>query len=101
MEDIKLNTSLTLQTAILTDQLKWEKWEVLRGAMIPTKESIEKILPGYYDKYNPNKRHNPQNYLDLLKSRFKQRRDYLKSSDLMAKPELLNKLLNVLEINTN
>lgn len=99
LDDIKLNTSLTLQTAILTDQLKWEKWEVLPGAMIPTKESIEKILPGYYDKYDPNKRHNPKNYLDLLKSRFKQRRDYLKSSDLVAKPELLNKLLEVLEIN--
>ncbi|MDA3814296.1 MAG: phosphoenolpyruvate carboxykinase (ATP) [Candidatus Cloacimonetes bacterium] len=100
LEDIKLNTSLTLQTAILTDQLEWKKWEVLPGAMIPTKKTIEKILPGYYDKYDPNKRHNPKNYLDLLKSRFKQRRDFLKSSDLVAKPELLNKLLRVLEINS-
>jgi len=100
MEEIKLNTSLTLQTAILTDQLEWEKWDVLAGAMIPTRQSIEKILPGYYNKYDPHKRQNEMDYLDLLKSRFKQRRDFLKSSDLTTKPELLNKLLEALEINT-
>jgi len=100
MEEIKLNTSLTLQTAILTDQLEWEKWDVLAGAMIPTRQSIEKVLPGYYNKYDPHKRQNEMDYLDLLKSRFKQRRDFLKSSDLTTKPELLNKLLEALEINT-
>ena len=99
MEEIKLNTSLTLQTAILTDQLEWEKWDVLAGAMIPTRRSIEKILPGFYDKYDPHKRQNLKKYLDLLKSRFKQRKDYLKSSDLTTKPELLKKLLDALKIN--
>ncbi len=100
LEDIKLKTSLTLQTAILTDQLEWENWDVLTGTMTPTKKSIEKILPGYFDKYDPHKRLNIKSYLDLLKDRFDQRKEFLKESDLQTKPELLNKLLEVLEINT-
>ncbi|MBT4333408.1 MAG: phosphoenolpyruvate carboxykinase (ATP) [Candidatus Cloacimonetes bacterium] len=99
VEVIKLKTSLTLQTAILTDQLEWEEWDVLPGAMIPTNESIEKILPGFYDKYDPHKRQNVMDYLNLLKSRFKQRRDFLSNSDLATKPELLNRLLKSLIIN--
>ena len=42
---IKLQISLTLQTAILMSQLHWEDWDVLPGAMIPTKESIDKLIP--------------------------------------------------------
>ncbi|MCF7858373.1 MAG: phosphoenolpyruvate carboxykinase (ATP) [Candidatus Cloacimonetes bacterium] len=99
LEDIKLKTSLTIQTAILTDQLKWENWKLLDGAMIPTKESIERILPGYYKAYDPHSRQNITAYKQLVVSRFKQRRDFLKNSDLSTKPQLLQKLIKSLEIN--
>jgi phosphoenolpyruvate carboxykinase (ATP) len=95
---IPLQTSLSLQTAILTDQLKWEKWSVLPGAMIPTKETIEPILPGYYDAYDPEKRLNVKNYLELLKSRFDQRIEFLQNSDCQTDPETLQKMIDALQI---
>ncbi|NQV19718.1 MAG: phosphoenolpyruvate carboxykinase (ATP) [Armatimonadetes bacterium] len=98
LDDVKLQTSLTLQTGILMEQLEWEDWDMLPGAMIPTKESIEKILPGYYERYHPDKRENMDEYVALLKNRFEQRREYLKSSDVATKPELLEKLVNALQI---
>jgi len=96
--DIKLKDSLTLQTAILTDQLEWEIWDQLPGAMLPTEESLEKILPGFYQKYDPSFRKNPDKYLELLKSRFEQRKDFLRNSDLQTKPELLKELVDSLKI---
>lgn len=98
LEAIPLKTSLTLQTALLTDQVEWEDWDLLPGAMIPTKASIDKILPGYYDKYNPALRNNMNDYIALLKDRFLQRRDFLASSDLQEKPEIQAELLKVLEL---
>ena len=98
LDDVKLQTSLTLQTGILMEQLEWEDWDMLPGAMIPTKESVEKILPGYYERYHPNNRENMDEYVLLLKDRFEQRRAYLKSSDVATKPELLEKLVNALQI---
>ncbi len=98
LDDVKLQTSLTLQTGILMEQLEWEDWDMLPGAMIPTKESVEKILPGYYERYHPDNRENMDDYIALLKDRFKQRREYLKSSDVATKPELLEKLVNALQI---
>ncbi|GAB1365670.1 phosphoenolpyruvate carboxykinase (ATP) [Candidatus Cloacimonadaceae bacterium] len=98
LESIPLQTSLTVQTAILTDKLEWEAWEMLPGAMIPTKESVNAILPGYYEKYDPKLRGNMDKYLGLLKDRFQQRRDYLMSSDLQEKPEVQAELIKTLEI---
>jgi len=98
LDNVKLQTSLTLQTGILMEQLEWEDWDLLPGAMIPTKGSIEKILPGYYERYHPKNRENMNEYVTLLKDRFKQRREYLKSSDVATKPELLEKLVNALQI---
>jgi len=98
IEPIPLQTSLTLQTAVLMDSLKWEKWDLLPGAMIPTKETIDKILPGYYEKYNPKNRKNIKDYKALLADRFQQRIDFLKSSDLSSKPELLAKLVKALKV---
>lgn len=98
LEAIPLKTSLTLQTALLIDQVEWEDWDLLPGAMIPTKASIDKILPGYYDKYNPALRNNMKDYIALLKDRFLQRRDFLASSDLKEKPEIQAELLKVLEL---
>jgi len=98
LESIPLQTSLTMQTAILTDKLEWEAWEMLPGAMIPTKESVNAILPGYYEKYDPKLRGNMDRYHGLLKDRFQQRRDYLMSSDLQEKPEVQAELIKTLEI---
>ncbi len=98
LEAISLTTSLTLQTGILTEKIKWEPWKNLPGAMIPTKESINVLIPGYYDKYDPKKRQNKEIYLEWLKDRFKQRRDFLHSTDLNTKPELLKHLVTKLEI---
>ncbi len=99
LEDIKLQTSLSLQTAILTDALEWEEWDVLPGAMIPTKASIDKILPGYYEKYNPDTRENMKEYHTVIRSRFRQRIDFLESSDVADKPELLDELIASLKVN--
>ncbi len=101
LESIPLKTSLTLQTAILTDQLEWEDWDMLPGAMIPTKESVNKILPGYYEKYDPNRRNNKEQYLELLQDRFEQRLKFLKNSDLNQRLELLTHLVDSLKVNTS
>ncbi|HRR01032.1 MAG TPA: phosphoenolpyruvate carboxykinase, partial [Candidatus Cloacimonas sp.] len=101
LEPIPLNTSLTLQTAILMDQLKWEHWNILPGAMIPTRESIEAIIPGYYDKYNSTMRGNYDKYIALIKDRFQQRKDFLQSSDLTEKPDIQTKLIQSLQVNAD
>jgi phosphoenolpyruvate carboxykinase (ATP) len=98
LEAIPLKTSLTLQTALLTDTLQWEPWNVLPGAMIPTRESVDKILPGYYDRYDPAKRGNMDKYLATLKDRFQQRRDFLRDSDLKERPELQTEIMKVLDL---
>jgi phosphoenolpyruvate carboxykinase (ATP) len=87
-----------LQTALLTDQITWEPWEALPGAFIPTRESIDAILPGFYDKYNPATRANMDKYHEMLVDRFKQRRDFLLSSDLKEKPEVQAKLVETLNL---
>jgi len=98
LADIKLNSSLTLQTAILTDKLEWYPWDLLPGALLPTKESVDKIIPGYFEKYDPSYRKNKTQYIELLKDRFKQRQEYLLQTDLQAKPDLLKKLVDRLNI---
>ncbi len=98
VEAIPLQTSLTLQTAILTDQLVWEPWNLLPGAMIPTMASIDRILPGYYERYDPAKRNNQEEYYAILKDRFQQRIEFLVSSDVREKPEMLDKLVNSLRL---
>lgn len=98
LEGIPLKTSLTLQTAILTDSITWEPWNALPGAMIPTRESIDALIPGFYDKYNPATRGNMEAYKVLLKDRFTQRIDFLLSSDLKEKPETQDKLVKSLNL---
>lgn len=98
LEAIPLNTSLTLQTALLTDQLEWEPWDMLPGAMIPARATVEKILPGFYDKYQPQARGNMEQYLVTLKDRFQQRRDYLSNSDLTERPQLLDEIVKTLQL---
>ncbi len=95
---IPLQTSLTLQTAILTDALQWEDWDMLPGAQLPTKASVDALLPGFYDTYNPAIVENRDGYVSTLRDRFEQRRDFLSGTDLKSKPALLDKLQAALTI---
>jgi len=95
---IPLQASLTLQTALLLDQLQWEDWGLLPGAQLPTRDSLEKILPGFYDTYNPANVLNHMDYLAQLYNRFQQRRDFLQSTDLSEKPAMLEGLLTALRV---
>ncbi|SMF02167.1 phosphoenolpyruvate carboxykinase (ATP) [Desulfovibrio gilichinskyi] len=96
---IPLKTSLTLQSLILLDKLEWEDWSLLPGAQLPKRNCIEKILPGFYDTYNPQNTDNQSEYIQTLKDRFAQRRHFLEETeDLNCKPEILAKLTKVLRI---
>jgi len=95
---IPLATSLTLQSAILMDRLEWMQWDVLPGAMIPEPESVEALLPGYCKAFDPRKVDNVQAYLSLLEDRFQQRKEYLESTELVEKPDLLARLVKSLNI---
>ncbi|WP_291326032.1 phosphoenolpyruvate carboxykinase (ATP) [Desulfovibrio sp. UCD-KL4C] len=96
---IPLQTSLTLQSLILLDKLEWEDWSLLPGAQFPKRNCIEKILPGFYDTYNPQNTENQGEYIQTLKDRFAQRRHFLEDTkDLNCKPEILAKLTKVLRV---
>jgi len=97
---VPLKTSLTLQTAILTGVLAWEDWDLVPGTQLPTKRSVEKVLPGYYDLYNPAKVTNKEEYLARLKDHFQQRIGFLESSDVVQKPALLRRLVKALTLKT-
>ena len=99
LKKVPLEVSLTLQTAVLEGTLEWEDWELVEGAQIPTKESIEKILPGFYDKYNPRTVPNMDGFVTTLKDRFQQRRDFIAASDISEQPELMERLVNSLKVN--
>ncbi|MDR1397187.1 MAG: phosphoenolpyruvate carboxykinase (ATP) [Desulfarculales bacterium] len=94
---IPLSTSLALQTALLTGRLTWEDYPYIDGAQIPSRESIEKILPGYYETYSPAAMGNLDGYKETLRDRFQQRRDFLINSDIKEKPELLARMVGALK----
>lgn len=96
---IPLQTSLTLQTLVLTGQIKWEKHPYIPGAQVPTK-AIDKFLPGYYKRYMVSAVKNKDQYIETMEDRFQQRRDYLEASDLKRKPKLLKELLDALVLTT-
>ncbi|MEE9556013.1 MAG: phosphoenolpyruvate carboxykinase (ATP) [Candidatus Adiutricales bacterium] len=95
---IPLKTSLTLQTAILTGTLEWEDWDLIPGTQLPARESVQKILPGYYEMYNPGSVKNRDEYMATLKDRFRQRVDFLNESDVTEEPELFEKLIKALKV---
>ena len=95
---VPLKTSLTLQTALLCGTLEFEDWDLVPGAQIPTRDSIEKILPGYYDMYDSNTVKNRDSYLETLKDRFQQRIDFLKNSDVNEKADLIERLTASLKV---
>ncbi|MBU1611298.1 MAG: phosphoenolpyruvate carboxykinase (ATP), partial [Proteobacteria bacterium] len=92
VQAIPLKTSITLQTAILTDKLQWEDWKLLPGSQIPTKDSVDALLPGFYDTYSIDNVSNRADYIKTLGDRFAQRRTFLESTDLTEKPKLLESL---------
>lgn len=93
---IPLLTSLTLQTVVLCGQIKWEPFPFISGAQQPTRDSIENVLPGYYDMYDAQTVHNKEQYLETLSDRFDQRRGFLEQSDIVEKPDLLAELVDSL-----
>lgn len=95
---IPLSTSLTLQTALLLDKLDWQDWDKLPGAQLPTRESVDRLLPGFTDAYSPDAVENHDRYAETLKDRFHQRRVFLQNSDLHNRPELLMALVNALMV---
>lgn len=95
---IPLKTSLTLQTAILCGQIEWEDFPYIVGAQIPTKDSINKVLPGYYETYDIMAVNNINAYKETLADRFNQRRQFLLDSDVREKPEVLASLVDSLKL---
>lgn len=95
---VPLATSLALQTAVLTGQLEWEPWNLLPGAELPTKASVDKIIPGYYDMYNPATVEGRSEYLFVLADRFRQRVEFLRTSDVSGQPDLLSRLTRALRV---
>jgi len=98
LQKIPLQSSLTLQTALLLERLEWEDWDLLPGAQLPKADSVEKLLPGYTALYDPSRVENRDRYLETLKDRFHQRRVYLQNSDLHNRPDLLMRLVNALMV---
>jgi phosphoenolpyruvate carboxykinase (ATP) len=98
LRKIPLQTSLTLQTALLLDSLEWQDWDLLPGAQIPARESVEHLVPGYGALYDPASVDNRERYLETLADRFQQRRVFLQNSDLHNRPELLMRLVNALTV---
>jgi len=94
---IPLKLSHRLQTALLLDELEWEPWPYLEGAMIPTRESVDKIWDGYYDTYSVVNIKNREKYLETLKDRFKQRIDYIREN--VSVEEIRNLLIDSLKLN--
>lgn len=74
---IPLATSHMLHSAVLMDLIKWKPWDILPGASIPEAGSIDKILPGFSEKYEPSKVTNFEGYIHTMNDRFSQRREYL------------------------
>jgi phosphoenolpyruvate carboxykinase (ATP) len=98
LRKIPLQTSLTLQSALLLDRLEWEDWALLPGAQLPTRESVDKLVPGYADGFDPEAVDNPDRYRESLGDRFHQRRVFLQNSDLHHRPDLLMRLVNALMV---
>jgi len=95
---IPLETSLTLQTAIILGELEWEDWELLPGAQLPTRDSVEKILPGYFDAYDPRRVNKPDKYVATLTDRMRRRKEFIQRSDIKDRPDLLIKLTQTLKL---
>ncbi|MFW5733809.1 MAG: phosphoenolpyruvate carboxykinase [Oceanidesulfovibrio sp.] len=100
LHPIPLETSLTLQTSILLDRLEWREWNLLPGSQIPTAESVNAVLPGFAEMYDPDAVDARTAYVATLEDRFAQRRRFLEQSDLNESPELLVRLVKSLKITT-
>ncbi len=97
LTDISLKLSLRLQTAVLMDELEWEEWDVLGGALVPKPDIIDRIIPDYSESYTAANVQNREDYIHVLKDRFSQRKQFILNSDVNQKPDLLKKLLDAFD----
>ena len=96
---IPLEISHKLHTAILMDSIEWCTWDLLPGACIPCNHSIDKLIPEYSSKYDPEFVHNYESYIHTMYDRFKQRRDYLEESYHKEVADILLELMKALKPN--
>ena len=68
---ISLATSHTLHTAVLMDKIEWCAWDLLPGASVPSKESIDELIPKYSETYDPENIINYESYIHTMNDRFK------------------------------
>jgi len=96
---IPLSVSHRLHTAVLMDEIEWCTWDLLPGASIPCQESIDKIIPGYSEKYDPQYVTNYESYIHTMDDRFKQRRDYLEEAHHKELADIFIDLMKALKPN--
>ncbi|MFC1692701.1 phosphoenolpyruvate carboxykinase (ATP) [Candidatus Latescibacterota bacterium] len=96
---IPLETSHKLHTAVLMDQIEWCAWDLLPGALIPSADSINKLIPEYSTMYDPKNIHNYESYIHTMKDRFKQRQDFLEDSFHKEGNKIFLELIAVLKPN--
>lgn len=95
---IPLATSHRLHTAVLMDEIEWVPWDLLPGASIPA-QSIDTILPGYSEKYNPATVVNYESYVHTMADRFQQRRNYLEEAHHKEGADIFIDLMKALQPN--
>jgi len=96
---IPLSTSHRLHTAVLMDELEWCPWDLLPGASIPCNHSVDKLIPGYSEKYDPKYVHNYESYIHTMKDRFEQRRNYLEEAYHKEGADIFLELIKALKPN--
>ncbi len=96
LHKIPLELSHRLQTAILKNEITWVEHPFIKGGLIPEKNSIEKIWPGYSEKFSTDSIEHKNGYMELLSNRFEQRREFLLAN--VEKLELARELADSLII---
>lgn len=97
LKKIPLKLSLRLQTALLLDEIEWVDWPLIPGAQVPSAKSIDAIWPEYSKTYDVNNVANAKEYLELLKDRFAQRREFLKK-EVAERPDIMERLVKILVV---
>ena len=96
---ITLATSHTLHTAVLMDKIEWCPWDLLPGASVPCKESIDELILKYSEMYNPENVINYESYIHTMNDRFKQRRDFLEEAYHKESADIFLDLIKTLKPN--
>jgi phosphoenolpyruvate carboxykinase (ATP) len=96
---IPLSLSHYLHTLILMDDIEWCTWDLLPGASLPCADQIDKLIPDYSEKYDPQSVVNYESYIHTLNDRFEQRRKYLEEAYHREGEEILLELEKALKPN--